>query len=1243
MTHTDEGLLREEVKFGNQSSKVESSAEEKTWHLLSLKLFREYLDFEFGPTLRKTLKFEYDLERLIDDWILLGYFVGNDFMPHLPNFHIGEDIKPFIYESYKKVLAKCDGWITDRGDLNLERLEVLMLELSKFDYEFFNQSYTDLQWMGEGSLTTEEGGGGGGGGGDDAAKTAKAAAKAEKEELFEAELRANKSAYYSEKMHIENPDDPEFLKGQAQGYVTGLQWCLWYYYRGVPSWGWFFPSHYAPFVSDIRGFKDFKVTLDKGKPFLPFQQLMSVLPRGSMQHIPPGLTPLMTEAESPILDFYPTEFASDLNGKKQDWEALVLIPFIDESRLLPAMAAREQFLTKAEKGRNIHSKAIQFNFDVSSEATYPFAGPGFESFRATVKSKELPFPHNPFATRPKQLCDGVDLVSHLEGFPSFSHLGATGQVKKANVNIFGRPSRNESIVVKLGKQATVTPELVGKYLGSTVWVRVPHLVEAIVVGVSSATEYVQKKVGKKAKVTPKSGGDRAAWVRQANTIQQDLMAKQGIDAGQITHLVHVCIRAGKTIQFGDNGKVTTQKRFDSSKEHAFAFQTVNLGLPIYNAVADEVSGTVAEWFPVGSDICYLGHPYYGSLGTVMKVDPTSGKVAVTLRTRGHPQLPPKALQRPNFMSIGDAARRCGIHGMVLGRLIANVFVFNGSKSSPGTQKTDVGLKWKFNRSETMVAGITERRADGKWLISQKGVEHLKEYKAKFSELIDGLSKYSKDYDFYQEDIFPTGNADGKLKDVKKWLKALPPSQGPYVPCGSQSINDAGYAAVEMALDGFAKTEADMSMMVHPRLLQVFGQPHLPSTADTEVGQDLRLGDRVLCVHESPKAPLYGYGNVTALHGTDLGSGISVVFDEKVNGGNSLDGRVTQGRGACVPARWLLNVSGAHRAKGMALPTAKRGGGGGDSGGGAAVGVAAQSRSDMMKAAMAAMPAMPMTAPVATAEAAPTTMTPVVLQKSAVNAMAKAANADPGQALLAMLKAGVGVNINNGQVNPMDNVAAQKALKAAQTAKAVEKPLAEKIAKAPRTLLPKPSSGPSGPSADSANLMAMLGVTDPNPNPKAKAKAKPTPTPSAQGRSSASASASAAIAAAAAALPATSSKGAAVSVLTPEAVMLKQRRNGGKPVVPQGPKSAGWESATIRAPAGPSGRGKGFGARTSSSPAAVNMAASSSAPAADEDLDEYADMWKSLMAENSEGSSSAAATAAATGSKKGGGGGKKKKK
>ena len=45
----------------------------------------------------------------------------------------------------------------------------------------------------------------------------------------------------------------------------------------------------------------------------------------------------MSDPNSSILDFYPQDFEQDLNGKKQDWEAVVKIPFIDEERLLRAM------------------------------------------------------------------------------------------------------------------------------------------------------------------------------------------------------------------------------------------------------------------------------------------------------------------------------------------------------------------------------------------------------------------------------------------------------------------------------------------------------------------------------------------------------------------------------------------------------------------------------------------------------------------------------------------------------------------------------------------------------------------------------------------------------------------------------------------------------------------------------------------------------------------------------------------
>jgi 5'-3' exoribonuclease 1 len=50
------------------------------------------------------MPFDYDLERIIDDFILLSVFVGNDFLPHLPNLHINEGAMEEIWNIYKRVL-----------------------------------------------------------------------------------------------------------------------------------------------------------------------------------------------------------------------------------------------------------------------------------------------------------------------------------------------------------------------------------------------------------------------------------------------------------------------------------------------------------------------------------------------------------------------------------------------------------------------------------------------------------------------------------------------------------------------------------------------------------------------------------------------------------------------------------------------------------------------------------------------------------------------------------------------------------------------------------------------------------------------------------------------------------------------------------------------------------------------------------------------------------------------------------
>lgn len=108
--------------------------------------------------------------------------------------------------------------------------------------------------------------------------------------------------------------------------------------------------HYELTVPDLveLGTYDFEFTL--GKPFTPFQQLLGVLPSLSMSLLPDAYARLMISEGSIIREFYPEKFDIDNEGKKYPWEGVVLIPFIDETKLLVAYnSVSKDLLSEEEK------------------------------------------------------------------------------------------------------------------------------------------------------------------------------------------------------------------------------------------------------------------------------------------------------------------------------------------------------------------------------------------------------------------------------------------------------------------------------------------------------------------------------------------------------------------------------------------------------------------------------------------------------------------------------------------------------------------------------------------------------------------------------------------------------------------------------------------------------------------------------------------------------------------------------
>ena len=75
----------------------------------------------------------FDIERIIDDFILIAFFIGNDFVHQLYCMSTKKGNFDEIIEIFKKTLPTLGGYLSDKGVINWPLFSVFLTKIIKLE------------------------------------------------------------------------------------------------------------------------------------------------------------------------------------------------------------------------------------------------------------------------------------------------------------------------------------------------------------------------------------------------------------------------------------------------------------------------------------------------------------------------------------------------------------------------------------------------------------------------------------------------------------------------------------------------------------------------------------------------------------------------------------------------------------------------------------------------------------------------------------------------------------------------------------------------------------------------------------------------------------------------------------------------------------------------------------------------------------------------------------------------------
>jgi 5'-3' exonuclease len=240
----------------------------------------------------------------IFDYILLCFFMGNDFLPHFPALNIRTTGIDRIMDAYKSVVGNTNVNLTEGDSIKWKNLRKVIMVLASSEEKLIHEEYQIREKQSRGTINrcTEM---------EDRLTSIPMLDRSV--ELYINPYETGWEERYYQRLFDVKIDDVR-RKEICVNYLEGLEWTLKYYTTGCSDWRWTYKYNYPPLLKDlVKYMPAFDVNFiehSTSRPVAPMVQLSYVIPRKSLYLLPEKLREqLLTKHSDSYSEDYEIEWA----------------------------------------------------------------------------------------------------------------------------------------------------------------------------------------------------------------------------------------------------------------------------------------------------------------------------------------------------------------------------------------------------------------------------------------------------------------------------------------------------------------------------------------------------------------------------------------------------------------------------------------------------------------------------------------------------------------------------------------------------------------------------------------------------------------------------------------------------------------------------------------------------------------------------------------------------------------------